>query len=375
MWRLVLITSFLALGIACTKTNASPTEPSPSGEDTEDGTGEKTEAPAMCEPPKLDFVRAKIEIEPTRDHHVTLIHEVAGTPYLYVLGGEQEDFKIVLDDIQRARINDDGSLEPFEKIGTLPRGRAGAALAVVGDDVILAGGVATKPFGFTDETAVARFDEEGRLDDWKIGPPLPSKVQHAAAVVVDHDIYITGGTLGSAPVSFAIRTTLGADGTLGPFESQHDLEPSRSHHAAFVMNDAVYLVGGLDQGPLDNPPSLSDVVRAKIGAGGKLGKWEAAGDLGSHLSVSAAQVVGCSVLFVGGLDDSKKGPFSAKVLRGTVDVDGMFHAEGALAAKLSTPRGHVHQTPVFNGKFMYSIGGRGNDLGTLGVVEIGTLTP
>jgi len=366
--------SGLALAVALGGCSSSGSSPAPAPSAAADaGTADAAVADPPCDPPKITFARSSVAIDPPRDHHVTLVREVAGVPYLYVLGGEQDDFATVFGDVQRARIAADGSLGPFEKAGTIPRGRAGAALAVVGDDVVLAGGVVGEPkTGFTDDFLVARFDAGGRLDTWRSGPLLPYKVQHAAAVVVGRDVYVFGGTRGSSASNISVRTTVGADGSLAPLTSLTPLETPRSHHAAFIRNGMVFLVGGLDKGPVGNPPSLSDVVRAKLQPDGTLGAWEAAGAISSPLSVSAAQEVGCSILFAGGLDDGKSGPFSDGILRGSVGSDGTFKAEAPLDARLSVKRGHVHQTPMY-GRFMYSVAGRANDMSTLGTIDVGTI--
>lgn len=329
-------------------------------------------ADVACDAPTITFAKSSATITPSRDHHHTLVREVGGVPYLYVLGGEDEDFDIVHDDVQRAKIGADGSLGAFESAGKIPRGRAGAALAVVGDDVVLAGGVVQQPM-FTDEILVARFDAQGRLDTWTAGGKLPSKVQHAAAVVVGREVYVFGGTLGASASDLSVKVTVGDDGTLGPVTKLTPLSTPRSHHVAFVDGGAVYLVGGLDKGPVGNPPSRSDAVRAQIQPDGTIGAWETVGALAHPLSVSAVQKVGCSYLFVGGLDDTvKNGPYSDQVLRGSLASDGSFRSEAPLDAKLDVARAHVHQTPVYK-QFLYSVGGRGDDGSTLSSIAIGTI--
>ena len=303
-----------------------------------------------------------------------MVREVAGVPYLYVLGGEKDDFSTVFADVQRAKIAEDGSLGAFEPAGEIPNGRAGAGFAVVGDDVVLLGGVVGAPqTSFTNEILVARFSADGRLTSWKTGPSkLPLKVQHSSAVVVGRDVYVFGGTTGNAAATISGKVTVNADGTLGTLQSLHELKPGRSHQAAFVALGSVYLLGGLDKGPIGNPPSRADVVRATFQPDGTIGAWESVGKLESPLSISAAEPVGCSVLLVGGLDDTTGGPYSDRVLRGSVLKDGTFRTEKALTATVTTARGHVHQTPVYK-KFLYSVGGRGNDGSVLGNIDIGTI--
>ncbi len=169
----LLVLSTLAVA-ACSSSAGAPAAP-PAAADA--GVEDAAVVEPPCDPPKVTFARSPIAIAPTRDHHVTFVKEVGGVPYLYILGGEQEDFAIVLGDVLRSRIAADGSLSELEKVGTIPRGRAGAALAVVGDDVALVGGVVGEPkTGFTDEILVGRIDAGGRLDAWNTGPKLPDLV-------------------------------------------------------------------------------------------------------------------------------------------------------------------------------------------------------
>ena len=58
-----------------------------------------------------------------------MVREVGGVPYLYVLGGEKDDFDTVFEDVQRAKINADGSLGAFEVAGDIPNGRAGSGFS------------------------------------------------------------------------------------------------------------------------------------------------------------------------------------------------------------------------------------------------------
>jgi len=371
--RSLTLLGFLAALCSCSSTSPSAAVTPPSVSPEGDAGTEEALPDALCAPPAIAFKQSPVSITPARDHHVTLVREVAGVPYLYVMGGEEDDFTTVHADVQRARIKDDGSIEPFEKMGDIPNGRAGAALAVVGDDVVLVGGVVGLPqTGFTNEILVARFGADGRLSAWKAGATLPSKVQHSSAVVVGRTVYIFGGTTGSAASSISGRVTVNDDGSLTPLTALTKLRSPRSHHAAFLAQESIYLLGGLDKGPLDNPPSRDDVVRATLQPDGALGEWEAVGKLASPLSVSAAQPLGCSVLLIGGLDDTTGGPYSDRVLRGSVLRDGTFRTESTLDAKIGTPRGHVHQTPIHK-NHIFSVGGRSNDGSVIGTIDIGTI--
>ncbi|HSO34670.1 MAG TPA: hypothetical protein VLT33_19180 [Labilithrix sp.] len=375
MRRHLTLVTFLAALAACSSTTAAdpakPTDPPPAS-DVDAGPGDPV-PDAPCAPPAITFKRSPVAIDPPRDHHFTTVHEVAGVPYLYVMGGEQDDFAIVHSDIQRARIGDDGSLGAFEAAGTIPNGIAGSGFAVVGDDVVLFGGIVGPQGIATNAIQSGRFGADGKITEWKTASSkLPQRVMHASAVVKDRDVYVFGGTTGSSASTISGKVTVNADGSLTPLVPLTPLSPPRSHQAAFVAQGGVYLLGGLDKSPQGNPPSRSDVIRATFQPDGTIAAWENVGKLASPLSISAAEPVGCSILLIGGLDDTNGGPYSDGVLRGSVLKDSTFRTEKALEARVSVARGHVHQTPVYK-KFIYSVAGRGNDDKQLGTVDIGTI--
>jgi hypothetical protein len=370
--HLTLVTFLAALAACSSSTAGGPAKPAdpPPAEDA--GPGDPVPDPP-CEPPAITFKRSPVAIDPPRDHHFTTVHEVGGVPYLYVMGGEQDNFAIVHSDIQRAKIAEDGSLSAFEPAGTIPNGIAGSGFAVVGDDVVLFGGVVGPQGTPTNTIQSARFGADGKITEWKTASSkLPVRVMHSSSVAVGRDVYVYGGTTGTAASAISAKVTVNADGTLTPLVDVAPLSPPRSHQAAFVAQGGVYLVGGLDKSPQGNPPSLSDVIRATVQPDGTLGSWENVGKLESPLSISAAVAVGCSILLVGGLDDKTGGPYSDGVLRGSVLKDNTFRTEKALEAKVSVARGHVHQTPVYK-SYLYSVGGRDNESKQIGIVDIGTI--
>ncbi len=373
MRRLTILTVLAALTACSTTTTeqAQPADPVPVV-DPDAGPTDPATDPA-CAPPAITFARSPIAIDPPRDHHFTAVHEVAGVPYLYVMGGEQEDFAIVLADIQRARIADDGSLGAFEPAGTIPNGIAGSGFAVVGEDIVLFGGVAGPQGIQTNAIQSARFGADGKITEWKTAAStLPFRVMHSSSVVVGRDVYVFGGTTGTSATTISAKVTVNADGTLTPLATLKALSPGRSHQAAFVAQGGVYLVGGLDKSPQGNPPSLSDVIRATFEPDGTIGTWANVGKLESPLSISAAEQVGCSILLVGGLDDTNGGPYSDGILRGSVLKDNSFRTEKALSSKVTVARGHVHQTPVYK-NHLYSVGGRDNESKQIGIIDIGTI--
>jgi len=330
-----------------------------------------------CTPASLHVSASPIKLVPSRDHHVTLIRETAGAAYLTVLGGEQNDFSTIYDDVQRAKINEDGTIQPFTSAGKLDTPLAGAALAVHGDYVVLIGGVIkTTRAQIVAKTYVGHFAEDGTIDTWFPGPDLPTAVMHSAAVVVGDTIYAFGGTTGSAATKLAVRATISSDGKMTEWANVTSLNPGRSHQAAFLENGYIYVAGGLEGNPQQNPASVDSVVRAKVADDGSLGAWENAGALAEGISVSSIEKKGCAFYTFGGQVNGSSVPFSAAIFRGYVDSTGSFQPLANDEASLSIERGHVHQTPTYK-DHMYSVGGRTNDTssgtwGTTGQVDIGT---
>lgn len=325
----------------------------------------------------LSIARSSVTVDPPRDHHASFVYETKSGAFLYVVGGAQDEFAVVHDDVLRAEIHQDGSLGPFAKIGTLPDTLAASGVALVGDVVVLSGGMGGKGrLPVHGHTLTARIAEDGTLGPWTAGPELPNTAMHPASAVHGDSVYVFGGTGGTVPTTMSVRARVRPDGTLSEFEKLTPLSPRRSHQAAFVHGGSVYLVGGLTEAAQGNPPSRTDVVRAEILSDGTLGPWIEAGTLPVPLSVSSAEVRGCHVYMLGGLSDGPPAmPFSDTVLRGTLAEDGSIVDIVALESRLSVKRAHVHQTPIFR-DFIYSVGGRSNDrFASLATVDIGTFTP
>lgn len=114
---------------------------------------------------------------------------------------------------------------------------------------------------------------------------------------------------------------------------------------------------------------LKDVISAQIAADGSLGPWKNAGELHHHLSISAAEVFNDRVYFVGGMDGTDR-PIDT-VTAASFGPDAALVDLQVLDSRLSLPRMHVHQCPVYK-NWIYSIGGRDSNDSSLGTVEVGT---
>jgi hypothetical protein len=314
--------------------------------------------------------RSSSVIAPIRDHHATAVIETSSGPYLYVFGGT-DDWQILHDDVQRARIHDDGTLGPFESAGKLPTPRAGHCLAKVRDRLLLAGGTvpANGSMGIKPTSVLVRLGADGKIADAVPGPDLPKAVMHLSCEVHGDYVYALGGRgANSKSTTLSARAKINEDGTLGPFEAQPALAPDRSHHASFVREKRLYVLGGLTGDPTGAYDDRSDAIMADIHDDGTLGAWTPAGKLPTTLSVSSAQVYKDAVYVVGGLEGLT---FSDKIRRATFNDDGTLSAFATLPDKLPAARGHVHQTPMWK-TFLFSVGGKDDSQSSLGTVDVGT---
>lgn len=313
-------------------------------------------------------MRSPTAIMPVRDHHSTLVFTSKAGTYLYVFAGT-DAWNTMHDDVQRARINPDGSLAAFEMLGKLPAVRAGQCVIMKNNRVTLMGG--TDGHAMIATTVSASIDpNDGTIGTWTAGPDLPEPVMHETCDVWNDWVFVMGGRsqyTGGASTATTGRAKLDANGMIGTFEKLADLTPDRSHHQSFIVHDRLYLVGGITGNPVGNMEMLhKDVIFAPIASDGTLGDWQMAGDLAAPLSITNATVYGEAIYFLGGLELGSS--YSAKVLRLTLNADGTI-ANETQVAKLMTGRGHVHNVPMFQ-NFMYSVGGHDNFDKSLGNIDI-----
>lgn len=365
---------------ACSSSSTDPSDPSTTPADTTPpvaaeptpvtcGAGSYRIATNTCESfPALRVERSSATIAPVRDHHTTAILETAAGPYLYVFGGT-DDWKVLHNDVQRAKVGDDGKLSAFEPAGTIPAPRAGHCFARVKDRILLAGGIVANggKMGVSATSVLVKVGADGKIGDAIPGPDLPKGVMHLTCEVQGDYVYALGGRgTDSKSTTLSARARIGADGSLGAFEAQVALKPDRSHHASFIRENRLYVLGGLTGDPTGDFVDRSDAIVADIAPDGTLSAWAIAGKLPLALSVTAAQIYKDAVYIAGGLEGSE---FTDKVRRATFTEDGSLTEFTTLPTALPEGRGHVHQTPMWK-TFLFSVGGKDNKQKSLGTVDV-----
>lgn len=353
-------------------TGAPPSQPDPgpSPQPVTCAVGSHKTDDGACES-TLSITRSPQAVAPGRDHHVTLVAETKNGPYLYVFGGTA-GWKVMFNDIQRAKLEKDGSLGAFEKVGTLPEGRAGHCGVYSHGTFTLVGGTigtAEHP-GIANTTVEVKLNDDGSIGEITEGPHLPQGVMHATCDQKSDWLYVAGGRTGADNSSKQmVRAKIGADGKIAPFEALAPLTVDRSHHAAFIRGDYYYIIGGITGHAAGEHTDRKDIMRAKITEDGALGDWESAGDLSRALSVSAAQLFNDRVYVFGGLYAGDS--YTDAIQTAGFGADGMIQEFTKTPVKLSVARAHVHQLPVYE-KYIYSVGGLDNSDESVGFVDVGT---
>jgi serine/threonine protein kinase len=128
--------------------------------------------------------------------------------------------------------------------------RAAAAAAVVGDRIVVAGGVDANGRALN---TTEIFDGTA----WKLGAPMPTPRQMLAGTADDKLVYVVGGNNGTADLT----TVEAYDPTANTWTSLPDLAEPRSDFGVAVADNRLVAVGGVSSGKVVN--SVGALVPAK----------------------------------------------------------------------------------------------------------------
>ncbi len=110
------------------------------------------------------------------------------------------------------------------------------------------------------------------IPDWKTTSSISAPRAGSAAVVVQDKMYLIGGLDGRVFVNTTEFAQIHRDGTLGPWQPGRPLTEDRGFMEAVVHGNYVYVVGG-GNGPYGHN-LLRSAERARIYSDGTLGPWE-----------------------------------------------------------------------------------------------------
>lgn len=276
--------------------------------------------------------------------------------YLHIMGG-------FMGAVERADVHADGTVGPFIiQSNQMTSNRIGARAAVVGNFLYVLGGQASDG----DPAELDTIERSTIAADGSLGPFTTISVHlvtgrhdHTVAVL-GSNLYVLGGSSGSA-LNSVERATIDADGSLGSFAIVPDnaLKTARSDHTISVIRDFVYVVGG------SGASILSTVERAAIDSDGSLGAFAIVP--GSGLAVGRAghtsAVVGSFLYVFGGATRSETGAtiYLESIERSVIAADGSMTSLGPVFGVNMGARAE-HSTAII-GNFLYVLAG--NSFGPL----------
>ena len=155
---------------------------------------------------------------------------------LFVFGGE--DGPNYLSSVERY----DPASNRWTARARMPRPRKGGSAAVVGDKIYLFGGIGPGPeYAYIMEVDV--YDP--KADRWWTSPtPMPRGRWMASASTVGSAIVVAGGSLHGT----YLREVDRFDPATGAWSTVAMLPTERGNHAAVVVGDRVYFIGGCNAG-------------------------------------------------------------------------------------------------------------------------------
>jgi N-acetylneuraminic acid mutarotase len=285
--------------------------------------------------------------------------------YLYVFGGRNGSGELA--SIERAPINENHGLGPFEHVSgkSLLAPRSHFAIAMLGEALFVIGG--RNASGALSD--VERFELFGTGD---IAVPTPAgqlitpRSNHAA-IVLGNKVYVIGGVGGSGTLSTLEVAEIFEQTTLSFTVGQYALSEPKQGAALAVVGNYVYLFGGEWQTGM---PALH-IDRASLIQSGALAAFTTAPIAlnearGEHASI----VIGNKLYVIGGQGDNAKALDSIEVA--AVKPDGTLEAF-SVVARLKTARyGHG---VVLNDNILYVLGGRDDNDVVLDTIEFATINP
>ncbi len=271
--------------------------------------------------------------------------------YLYIIGGYSPDVNF-LNDIQYAEIRADGSLGVFTtSLNTFNGLRAGHSSVVYNGYLYVIGG-SFGPGSYYNDVQYAKINADGSLEPFTTSPNTftDARMDHTSVVYNGYLYVIGGGQPGVVYHDTVQYAGINPDGSIAPFTtSPNTFTDARMNHTSVVCNGYVYVIGG----GTDISNVFSDIQYASLDFDGSIGTFIAAGVLLSPGRKQHGAIVYNEYLYIScGYDGSET---LGSIHYARMNTDGSIEPF-SVSSRIVSPDRNSHSTVEHNG-FLYIIGG------------------
>ena len=224
---------------------------------------------------------------------------------IYIFGGRTDD--VYYGTTLNYTYQYDPAADSWVRKKNMPSSRAYLTASVVNGKIYAIGGCTV---GYTGSFVVQEYDPVS--DEWTAKESLPIGTGFHTASVFNEKICIIGG--GTSPSG-------GSTGTSSPYFliydpvndswiSKADLDPSRWAHGSGIINNKLYVCGGISsyvQGGSDHFTLLHDLLEYDFSSD----KWTTGTSMPSHLRAFQTYVYNNKLYIFGGLNGDPKGTHAA----------------------------------------------------------------
>lgn len=275
--------------------------------------------------------------------------------YMYILGGEYNNYASSRNDIQYAAIKADGTLGSWVSAGTMTTERSGMGSVAYNGYLYITGGNDTSG-NIYNLAQKAKINDDGTLGAWTNEPNLPTVLSAGlnSATFYNGYIYIAGGWNGgwtgvATQTDIVYYARIQANGSLSPWRTTTSFSTTRQVGALLAYNNRLYILGGEKA---DNTNYYSDVQYAVINSPGSTTPFATSGNTFTTTRRGAQTLVYNGYLYVMGGDNGSTPVNTIQVA--SIASDGTI---GSFSATTAFTTNRTYFAAVAYGGYMYVMGG------------------
>ena len=197
------------------------------------------------------------ELNVPRAAHSSLVAEINGQAYLYVIGGvgDVNGETIHFDHVEYAPINPDGSIGSWTvNQSTFTLGRSAAGTALINGYVYVTGGWGDILTDIFPDVQYAHLKPDGSLGPWASSqyPMYTGRYGHACVLYPNPStILVIGGNAGNGSYLNDLQYTTAGGGEMAPWiqlPADYNIPTARWGHTSVTYKGLVYVIGGAAPG-------------------------------------------------------------------------------------------------------------------------------